>query len=224
MSADTLNPAIVMSKETTHTWQDRESELKRLLRLTFIMFVVSLLVAVVLGFQLRADLLQIDRIGSTMFSALRHDAELTLFVDDPSSRDGVHGALETDPGHDRVLVGLKFAKWQYNFESRSLQAEDGRYMTVNVGPDTQYVTVRERESIVADTYPIDLFVEPWTNRIFVYCRGFWLVRAAYDARSGGQIYCIWTRSTLTVPELYFGLWSGLRECSKERIQKGVLCG
>lgn len=191
--------------------KDSELELWRLLRLTITMFLLSLFVAIILGFQIKRQQLQISAWSSTSFARLEHDAVLTIFITNhgqgqQETRDGVHGTLDTAVNTKDAVIGFHPTKWTYNVSEGSLQAEDGRYL---VGYNHKHEPSSPHTVTVSDEplgNKIALFVEPWSNRLFVHSGGFWLMRAQFDPRRGDRAHCVWTCSTQNLPEMYFGLW------------------
>ena len=186
----------------TFSKHDRAKELKRLLRVTAVMFFLALVVAVVLGIQLKRVHLQIDTLGISTFSALKENGSFTIFSAELQSRDGVHGAVlpDPDPGSNLVVLGFGSNKWEFDHLTRSLRSEDGRYLGGT------------KDAIVTDEQPsaaIDIFVEPWSNRMYIHSAGLWLVRAPYPPRNGGRCKLLWTASAQSVPELFFGSWNQL---------------
>jgi hypothetical protein len=191
--------------------KDSELELWRLLRLTITMFLLSLFVAIILGFQIKRQQLQISAWSSTSFARLEHDAVLTIFITNhgqgqQETRDGVHGTLDTAVNTKDAVIGFHPTKWTYNVSEGSLQAEDGRYL---VGYNHKHEPSSPHTVTVSDEplgNKIALFVEPWSNRLFVHSGGFWLMRAQFDPKRGDRAHCVWTCSTQNLPEMYFGLW------------------
>jgi hypothetical protein len=194
------------------TPKDRESEMRRLLKVVLVMFGLAVLTAVVLGVQLKREQLKIETLATSSFAQLRQDHVFTVFVAERASRDDVHGSLQVDPESGQVVLGFSAERWTYNFATRTLRGQDGRYLS----GDSQAVVTEQPGA------PIDLFVEPYSNRMFVHSRGLWLVRAEYPPRRGGRATCVWTCSAQSVPEMFFGSWTALPQCGKT-IEKGVLC-
>jgi hypothetical protein len=204
-------PAAAALVPPAPTPKDRDTELRRLLKVVIVMFTLAVLTAVVLGVQLKRDQLKIETLATSSFSVLKQDQVLTVFVAEQTTRDGVQGSLQVDPdGH--VVLGFSAERWTYDFKQRTLRSQDGRYLAGSTA-----VTVAEQPA-----EPVDLFVEPWSNRLFVHKAGLWLVRANYPPRHGGRAECVWTCSAQSVPDLFFGSWTELPPCG-QTVQKGILC-
>lgn len=171
-----------------------------------------MLTAVVLGLQLKREQLQIDTLALSSFSLLKQDHVFTVFVAELASRDGVHGSLQVDSDGERVVLGFGAERWSYNYATRALQTQNGRFL----GGTSVAVVMDQPDG------PVDLFVEPWSNRMFVHKAGLWLVKAAYPPRHGGRATCVWTCSAQSVPEMFLGSWTPLPKCGP-MTHKGVLC-
>lgn len=209
--------AIVPEQPST---SDATIELRRLLRLTIIMFVLALFVAIVLGLQLKRTQLQISTLSTTTFSKLEHDATFTIFLSGLGSetRDGVHGALNVEVGNDTLVLGYHPAKWTFDAAAGTLRAEDGRFL-VGYGHDGQnHLSTKVCVADKPTTSKISLFIEAWSNRLFVHSGGCWLVRAPFMARDGGRAHCVWTCATQSVPELFFGVWEAAQGNGRQKGQ------